>query len=41
MSYWVTTESGFRIGPYENYAEAFFAATVNFGMEGWVISGTQ
>ena len=41
MSYWVTTESGYRIGPYEDYAGAWNAAIINFGFEGWIISSTQ
>ena len=38
--WWVTTYGGFRLGPYEDYASAWEAATINFGMEGWVISRT-
>lgn len=40
MNYWVTTEAGFRIGPYEDYALAFEAAIINFGFDGWTISST-
>ena len=36
--YWVTTDGGFRIGPYEDYANAYFAALNQFGFEGWIIS---
>lgn len=41
MIYWVTTDSGFRIGPYEDYAGAWNAAIINFGFEGWIISNTR
>lgn len=40
MSWYVTTSGGYRIGPYEDYAFAYEAATINFGMEGWEISHT-
>ena len=40
MMYWVTTDGGYRLGPYEDYASAWEAATINFGMEGWTISHT-
>ena len=40
MMYWVTTDGGYRLGPYEDYASAGEAATINFGMEGWTISHT-
>lgn len=36
--YWVTTASGFRIGPYDDYAKAYEAGIINFGFDGWVIS---
>lgn len=36
--YYVTTESGYRIGPYEDYASAWYAGLNNFGLEGWIIS---
>lgn len=32
--YYVTTAGGFRIGPYGDYANAFYAALENFGFEG-------
>lgn len=41
MTYWVTTEAGYRLGPYDSYADAFFAASINFGLEGWTISSKQ
>ena len=40
MMYFVTTDGGFRIGPSDDYAKAYEAATINFGMEGWTISHT-
>lgn len=40
MSWFVTTLGGFRIGQYDDYASAYEAATINFGMEGWEISHT-
>lgn len=40
MMYFVTTDGGFRIGPFDDYAKAYEAATINFGMEGWTISHT-
>lgn len=40
MNYWVTTEAGFRIGPYGDYNAALQAAWIQFGMEGWVITTT-
>ena len=40
MMYYVTTDGGFRIGPFDDYAKAYEAATINFGMEGWTISHT-
>lgn len=41
MNYWVTTESGFTMGPYEDYTMAIQAAWINFGFEGWTISSTS
>ena len=40
MNYWITTEAGYRIGPYDTYANAWYSAVENFGFEGWVISST-
>ncbi len=40
MMYFVTTTGGYRIGPFDDYASAYEAATINFGMEGWQISHT-
>ena len=40
MMYFVTTDGGYRIGPFDDYAKAYEAATINFGMEGWTISHT-
>lgn len=40
MSYYVTTTGGYRIGPYDDYAGAWYAAIERFGFEGWVISST-
>ena len=40
MIYYVTTDGGFRIGPFDDYAKAYEAAIINFGMEGWEISHT-
>lgn len=39
--YWVTTNGGYRIGPYDDYATAIQAAWINFGFEGWKITKTQ
>ena len=36
--YWVTTDGGYRMGPFDDYESAFFAATINLGFEGWTIS---
>lgn len=38
MMYFVTTSGGYRIGPYEDYCNAFFSAIEQFGFEGWIIS---
>lgn len=38
--YWVVTNSEEALGPYENYEDAYIAATINFGIEGWVITST-
>ena len=38
--WYVTTDGGYRIGPYDSYDEAFDKAVLNFGMEGWVITHT-
>lgn len=40
MMYFVTTDGGYRIGPFDDYAKAYESATINFGMEGWTISHT-
>lgn len=40
MMWYVTTFGGYRIGPYDCYEDAYFAATLNFGMDGWTISHT-
>lgn len=39
--YWVTTEGGYRTGPYDDYAAAIQAAWINFGFEGWTITTTS
>lgn len=38
MMYWVTTDGGYRLGPYEDYALAWYSAIYNLGFEGWIIS---
>lgn len=38
--YWVITESEEAIGPYEDYATAYHAAVINFGLDGWAITTT-
>lgn len=40
MMYFVTTDGGFRIGPYEDYCKAYFSAIEQLGFEGWVITRT-
>lgn len=40
MKYWVITQSEEALGPYEDYATAYIAATTNFGFEGWTITTT-
>ncbi len=39
-AYWVITSSEGALGPYEDYASAYQAATINFGMDGWTITKT-
>ena len=39
-NYWVITASEEAYGPYEDYALAYAAATINFGLDGWVITTT-
>lgn len=39
--YYVTTDGGNLMGPYESYAEAWYSALENFGLEGWVITEIQ
>lgn len=36
--FWVTTERGYRIGPYDSYAAAWYAGLENFGLGGWIVS---
>lgn len=36
--YWVITADEGALGPYEDEATAYLAATINFGMEGWTIT---
>ena len=40
MTWYVTTTGGYRIGPFDDFESAYFAATINFVMEGWTISHT-
>jgi hypothetical protein len=40
MNYWVITNTEEALGPYEDYATAYIAATTNLGMEGWTITTT-
>lgn len=37
MNYWVRTGDGNNLGPFDDYEAAYFAATINLGLEGWVI----
>ena len=36
MMYAVMTSNGL-LGPYDSYEFAYFAATINLGLEGWTI----
>ena len=36
--YWVTTEGGYRLGPFDDYVKAYESALINLGFEGWTIS---
>ena len=36
--YYVRTEGGYRLGPYDSYAFAWYAGLENFGLEGWIIT---
>ena len=38
VMYWVTTEGGYRMGPFDDYAMAWYSAIYNLGFEGWIIS---
>lgn len=38
MMYCVTTDGGYRMGPYDSYAEAWYAGLENFGLGGWIVS---
>ena len=40
MNYWVITASEEAYGPYESTEDAYFFATTNLGMDGWVITST-
>lgn len=40
MNYWVKTSDGKAYGPYESEADAYMFATINLGMDGWVITMT-
>ena len=37
-NYWVITQSEKALGPYESYEDAYIAASVNLGLEGWTIT---
>ena len=41
VMYWVNTEGGYRMGPYEEYCLAWYSAVYNLGFEGWIISKEQ
>lgn len=41
MNYWVVTLGGSRIGPYEEYADAFWAALNYFGFDAWIITSSK
>ena len=36
--FYVTTDGGCSIGPYESYAEAWYAGLEYLGLEGWIVS---
>ena len=36
--FYVKTDGGYCIGPYDSYAFAWYAALENFGLEGWIIT---
>lgn len=38
--FWVITANEEAFGPYDDFALAVAFATINFGMEGWVITET-
>lgn len=39
-NYWVITSTEAAMGPYEDYATAYIAATTNIGQDGWTITTT-
>ena len=41
MNYWVITASEEAYGPYESAELAELFATINFGLDGWVITRTD
>ena len=38
---WVVNTTTEMIGPYDNYASAYFAALINFGFDGWTITRSK
>ena len=40
MNWWVITNDEKAYGPYESEADAYMFATINLGMDGWVITMT-
>jgi len=36
--YWVTTATGNRIGPFDDWGCAWWSGVEHFGYEGWVIT---
>ena len=38
---WVVNTTTEMIGPYDNYAAAYFAALINFGFDGWTITRSK
>lgn len=40
MNYWVTTFGGTTIGPYDDFASAWYAALNYFGLDVWITTST-
>ena len=37
VTYWVETSGGYKFGPYDDYACAWYLAVYNLGFTGWKI----